>query len=91
MARGGPVVGNLELLDGPCGPPWDDLKFIVCHAISTVLSSWAPPGFSCPYFINFMRITVFSNIETAIGLLTCMIVSISPPDPTYRKSKEHLK
>ena len=26
MARGGPVVGKLELPDGPCGPPWDDLE-----------------------------------------------------------------
>jgi len=26
MARGGAVVGKLELPDGPCGPPWDDLE-----------------------------------------------------------------
>ena len=26
MARSGAVAESLELLDGPCGPPWDDLE-----------------------------------------------------------------
>ena len=31
MARGGPLDGKLELLDGPCGPPWNYFKFIDFH------------------------------------------------------------
>ena len=26
MARSGAPAGNLELLDGPCGPPWEDIE-----------------------------------------------------------------
>ena len=31
MAKSGAVGESLELLDGPCGPPWDDLEIIVFH------------------------------------------------------------
>ena len=31
MAKSGAVVGNLELLDGPCGPPWNYLEINVFH------------------------------------------------------------
>ena len=63
------------------------LFFII---ISTVLSSWAPPGFSCPYFINYMKITVFIDIVTPNGLLNFMIFSIFLQIPNYRKNKENM-
>ena len=73
MAKSGVAGERLELLDGPCGRPWGDLENQIFITISTVLSSWAPPGFSCPYFINCMEITVFIDIVTPNGLLNFMI------------------
>ena len=90
MARSGPVVGNSELPDGPCGPPWNYLKIIVFHYYFYVLSSWAPPGFSCPYFINYMKINVFIDIVTPNGLLNSMIFSCFLQVPNYRKNKENM-
>ena len=70
MAKSGAAVGKPELLEGPCGPPWDHLENHRC-----VLSSWAPLGFSCPYFIDYMGLTVFINIVTPNGLLNSLIFS----------------
>ena len=59
-------------------------------AISTVWSSWAPPEFSCPYFINYMEITVFIDIVTPNGLLNFMIFSIFVQFPNYRRNRENM-
>jgi hypothetical protein len=73
---------------GPLGTTSNSLIFIT---ISTVLSSWAPPGFSCPYFINYMKITVFIDIVTPNGLLNSLIFSFVLQIPNYRKNKENMK
>ena len=65
-------------------------KTSVFITISTVLSSWAPPGFSCPYFINYMKISVFIDIVTPNGLLNSMIFSFFLQIPNYRKNKENM-
>ena len=31
MAKSRAAVGKLELLDGPCGPPWNYFEIIVFH------------------------------------------------------------
>ena len=72
---------------GSLGTLWKSSFFIT---ISTVLSSWAPPGFSCPYFINYMTITVFIDIVTPNGLLNSMIFSCFLQIPNYRKNKENM-
>ena len=74
----------------PVGPLGTTSKITVFITISTVLSSWAPPGFSCPYFINYMEITVFINIVTQNGPLNFMIFSIFLQIPNYRKNKENM-
>jgi len=74
----------------PVGPLGTTSKITVFITISTVLSSWAPPGFSCPYFMNYMEITVFINIVTPNGLLNFMIFSIFLQIPNYRKNKENM-
>ena len=72
------------------GPLGTTSKITVFITISTVLSSWAPPGFSCPHFINYMEITVFIDIVTPNGLLNFMIFSIFLQIPNYRKNKENM-
>ena len=54
----------------------------------TVWSSWAPPGFSCPYLINYMKITVFINIVTPNGLLNLRIVACFLHIPNYQKTNK---
>ena len=56
----------------PLGTTSKSLFFIT---ISTVWISWAPPGFSCPYFINYMTITVFIDIIKPNEFLNSMIFS----------------
>ena len=90
MARSGLVDGKPELLDGPCGPPWDDLENHSFHYYSIVWSSWAPPGFSRPYFRNYMKITVFIVIVTPNELLNSMIFSCVLQITNYRKNKENM-
>ena len=63
---------------------------LIFITISTVLSSWAPPEFSCPYFINYMKITVFISIVTTNGLLNSLIFSFFLKIPNYRKNKENM-
>ena len=72
---------------GPLGTTSNSLFFIT---ISTVLSSWAPPGFSCPYFKNYMKITVFIDIVTPNGLLNSLIFSCFLQIPNYPKNKENI-
>ena len=74
----------------PVGPLGTTSKSMIFITISTVLSSWAPPGFSCPYFINYMKITVFITIVTPNGLLNSMIFSFFLQIPNYRKNKENM-
>ena len=74
----------------PVGPLGTSSKITVFITISIVLSSWAPPGFSCPYFINYMQITVFIDIVTPHGLLNSMIFSFFLQIPNYRKNKENM-
>ena len=73
----------------PVGPLGTTSKALFFITISTVLSSWAPPGFSCPYFINYMKITVFIDIVTPNGLLNSMIFSFVLQTPNSRKDKEN--
>ena len=63
-------------------------KITVFITISGVLSSWAPPGFSCPHFVDYMEITVFINIVTPNGLLNFMIFSISLQIQTIEQTKK---
>ena len=72
------------------GPLGKTSKINVFIIIFTVLSSWAPPGFSCPRFINCMVIGVFINIVTPNGLLNSMIFSLFLQIPNYRKNKENM-
>ena len=74
----------------PVGPLETTLNSLFFITISTVLSSWAPPGFSCPYFINYMKITVFIDIVTPNGLLNSLIFSFFLQIPNYRKNKENM-
>ena len=68
-------------------PLWAPLELPRNHCFSY---SWAPPGFSCPYFINDMKITVFIDIVTPNGLLNSMIFSCVLQIPNYRKNKENI-
>ena len=63
-------------------------KITVFITISTVLSSWPPPGFSCPYLTNYMKINVFIDIVTPNGLLNFVIFSFFFQIPNYRKTKK---
>ena len=74
----------------PVGPLGTTSKSSFFITISIVWSSWAPPGFSCPYFINYMKITVFIDIVTPNGLLNSMIFSFFLQTPNYRKNKENM-
>ena len=74
----------------PVGPLGTTSKSLFSITISTVLISWAPPGFSCPYFINYMKITVFIGIVTPNGLLNSMIFSLFLQMPNYRNNKENM-
>ena len=90
LARSGRLVGNPELPDGPCGPLGTNSRISVFNTISIVFSSWAPPGFSCPYFINYMKITVFIDIVTPNGLLNSLIFSFFLHIPNYQqKQRKH--
>ncbi len=57
----------------PQGPPLNSLFLLHVPANNHFSASGAPPGFSCPCFIHFMKITVFITIVTANGLLNFMI------------------
>ena len=72
------------------GPLGTTSKITIFITISIVLSSWAPPGFSCPYFINYMEITVFIDMVTPNGPLNLMIFSIFLQIPNCRKNKENM-
>ena len=74
----------------PVGPLGTTSKTSVFIIISSVQSSWAPPGFSCLYFVNSMKITVFIHIVTPNGLLNSMIFSFFLQIPNYRKNKENI-
>ena len=74
----------------PVGPLGTTSKTCVFITISIVLSSWAPPGFSCLYFVNSMKVTVFIYIVTPNGLLNSMIFSLFLQIPNYQKNKENM-
>ena len=90
MARGGRVVGNPELLDGPCGPPWDDLELIVFHCyfhcFELLGSTWIFMSVLHKLYENL----VFIDIVTPNGLLNSMIFSFFFQIPSYRKNKENI-
>ena len=90
MAKSGAALRNLKLPHGPVAPLGTTSEIIVFITISNVLISWAPRGFSCPYFINHMKITVFINIVTPNGLLNSLIFSFFLQIPNYRKNKENM-
>ena len=74
----------------PVGPLRTTSKSLLFITISSVWSSWAPPRFSCPYFINYKKFTAFIVIVTPNGLLNSMIVSLFLQTPNYRKHKENI-
>ena len=82
MTKGYEWLGAGQLLEtwnfwmAPVGPLGTTSKIKIFITISSVLSSWAPPGFSCRYFINCMEITVIITIVTPNGLLNLIFVSI---------------
>ena len=54
MARSGPVVGNSELLDGPCGPPWDDLENHCFCYTSQLIITFPPLGLHLEFpYVDF--------------------------------------
>ena len=73
MAKSGAVVGNSELPDGPCGPPWDDLKFIDFHydfnCFELLGSTWIFMSVLHKLYENHP----FIDIVTPNGLLNSMI------------------
>jgi len=73
----------------PVGPLGTTSKITVFIITSTVWSSWVPPGFSCPYLINYMKIIVFIDIVTPNGLLDFMIFSVSVQNPNIQKQRKH--
>ena len=74
----------------PVGPLGTTAKSLFFITISTVWSSWAPPGFSCLYFVNSMKITMFIHMVTPNGLLNSMIFSFFLQILNYRKNKENM-
>ena len=72
------------------GPLRTISKIKVFITISTVWSSWAPSGLSCPYFFHYMKITVFIDIVTPNGLLNSLIFSFFLKIPNYRKNQENM-
>ena len=63
MARGGPTVGKLELLDGPCGPPWDDLEnHCFCYR-SQLIITFPPLGLHLEFpYVDFqISIKIIEN------------------------------
>ena len=54
MARGGPTVGNPELLDGPCGPPWDDLENHCFYYKPQLIITFPPLGLHLEFpYVDF--------------------------------------
>ena len=58
MAKSGPLVGNSELPDGPCGPPWDDLEnHCFCYR-SQLIITFPPLGLHLEFpYVDF-RISI---------------------------------
>ena len=54
MARSGATVGNLELPDGTCGPPWDDLEnHCFCYK-SQLIITFPPLGLHLEFpYVDF--------------------------------------
>ena len=74
----------------PVGSLGTTSKSLCFITISIVWSSWASPQFSCPYFINYMKIIVFIDIVTPNGLLNSLNFSFFLQFPNYRKNKENM-
>ena len=63
MARSGPTVGKPELLDGHCGPPWDDLEnHCFCYR-SQLIITFPPLGLHLefPYVDFWISIKIIEN------------------------------
>ena len=86
----GDAAENPELLDCRTHAPGKSLFLLHVPTNNHFSASRAPPGFSCPCFIHFMKITVFITIVTPNGLLNFMILSISLQFPNYQKNKENM-
>ena len=84
------VAESLELPVCRTHAPGKSLILLHLPANNHFSTSRAPPGFSCPCFINFMKMTVFITIVTPNGLLNFMIFSTFVQCPGYRKSKENM-
>ena len=63
MARGGRLVGNSELPDGPCGPPWDDLGNLCFCYMSQLKITFSPLGLHLefPYVDFWISIEIIEN------------------------------
>ena len=58
MARSGPLVGNSELPDGPCGLPWDDLEnHCFCYK-SQLIITFPPLGLHLEFPYVDLRISI---------------------------------
>ena len=54
MARSGVVGKSLELLDGPCGPPWDDLENHCFYYKSQLIITFPPLGLHLEFpYVDF--------------------------------------
>ena len=90
LGWGGDLAERLELLVCRTHAPGKSLFLLQVPANNHFSASRAPPGFSCPCFINFMKITVFITIVTPNGLLNFMIFFIFVQFPNYRRNRENM-
>ena len=86
----GGAAESLELLVCRTHAPGKSLFLLQVPANNHFFAFRAPPGFSCPCFIHFMKITVFITIVTPNGLLNFMISFIFVECPNYRRNKENM-
>ena len=68
MARSGAPVGNLELLDGPCGPPWDDLENHCFCYMSQLIITFPPLGLHLEFpYVDFqISMKIIENHKNAL-------------------------
>ena len=86
----GEAAENLELPVCRTHAPGKSLFLLHVSANNHFSASRAPPGFSCPCFIYFMKITVFITIVTPNGLLNFMIFFMFVTFPNYRRNRENM-
>ena len=90
LGWGGEVAERLELLVCRTHAPGKSLFLLHVPANNHFFAFRAPPGFSCPCVIHFMKITVFITIVTPNGVQNFMILFIFVQFPNYRRNSENM-